>query len=273
MRQLLFEIFLFPFLVGLGFISLSGCEKKYDTVVNSSGSAPIVSDATSSLTIINTDTMSIGIQREANDVLTIKGIVTIKVAHLEGKKEISAVKYSVMVEGSSYLLGTGLLNDEGILPDQIADDSIYSGYIQFQFERVLVGRLTVSLWSENQTGDISNTILLPLTIVRINHPPIISDLIAPDTINLATTTTFEESLKVLDPDGQGDIKSVLRFTPSGKVLSFHAVNDSSYEEVVSLNPPPSLGPYVFRFCAVDRSNDTSNIIIKTIVVTNVIKIE
>ena len=273
MRQLLLKIFLFPFAVGLSFVFHSGCEKKYDTVINSAGSAPIVSDATSSLTIINTDTMYIGVERKENDLLSIEGIVSIKVSHLEGKKEISAVKYSVMVDDSSSILGTGLLNDEGILPDPIANDSIYSGYVQFQFERVLIGKLTLSLWSENRTGDVSNTILLPLMIVRINHPPIISDLIAPDTVNLATTTTFKESLKVLDPDGQGDIKYVLRFTPSGKILQLRAANDSVYYEDVTLIPPPDLGPYTFRFCAVDRSNDTSNILIKTIVITNVIQIE
>jgi hypothetical protein len=272
-RQLLLKIFIFPFAVGLSFIFLSGCEKKYDTVINSAGNAPFVSGATSSLTTINTDTMNVGTEREPNDLLTIEGIVTIKVSHLEGKKEISAVKYSVTVDDSSSILGTGFLNDEGILPDQIANDSIYSGYVQFQFERVLVGKLTISLWSENQSGASSNIILLPLTIVRMNHPPIISDLIAPDTVNLATTTIFYNSLKVLDPDGQSDIKSVLRFTPSGKILQLHATNDSIYAEQVSLNPPPNLGPYTFRFCAVDQSNDTSNILIKTIVIINVIQIE
>ncbi len=78
-----------------------------------------------------------------------------------------------------------------------------------------------------QSGYKSNTLILPLQIVRLNHPPIISDLVAPDTINLSTTTTFNESLKVLDPDGQDDIKSVLRFTPSGKILQLQAITDST----------------------------------------------
>ena len=109
--------------------------------------------------------------------------------------------------------------------------------------------------------------------MRMNHPPVISDLIAPDTINLSTTTIFTESVKVIDPDGQEDIMSVLRLTPSGKVFQLHAINDTTYSEEVSLNSPPALGPYVFRFCAVDRSNDTSNVITKTIVITNVPEIE
>jgi hypothetical protein len=105
-------------------------------------------------------------------------------------------------------------------------------------------------------------------IVRLNHPPVLSELFAPDTINLARINTFEISVKVIDPDGQNDIKSVSRFTPSGKVLPLQASNDSIYEEIVSLTPPPDLGSYLFRFRGVDRSNDSSNVLTHTIVVIN-----
>ena len=145
------------------------------------------------------------------------------------------------------------------------------GTSNFKYNESVVGTFSVNLWSESTAGYNSNTIILPLQIIRLNHPPVISNLIAPDTINIATTTTFNESLKVLDPDGQDDIKSVLKFTPSGKILQLHAINDSIYGEQVSLNPPPSIGPYLFRFCAIDRSNDTSNVITKTIVIINVIQ--
>jgi hypothetical protein len=76
------------------------------------------------------------------------------------------------------------------------------------------------------------------------------------------------SLKVIDPDGQSDIRTVFRLTPSGKVLQLHALNDSIYGENVSLSPPPSLGSYLFRFASLDRSNDSSNVLTKTIVITN-----
>ena len=269
MRQLLLKIFLFPFTVGLSFIFLSGCEKKYDTVVDSIGNAPVVSDARFSLFVVNTDTINIGAERKPDDLLTIQSIATIKAFHPEGKKEISAVKYSFMMDGSSSILGAGLLNDDGILPDRIANDSIYSGDVQFQFKRVLVGKLKLSLWGENQTGDLSNTFLFPFTIVRLNRPPIISNLIAPSTVSLSITNTFYISVKVFDPDGQGDIKSVLRFTPSGKILPLHAVaNDTIFSEIVELIPPPAVGFYLFRFCAVDLSSDTSNILTKTIEIIN-----
>jgi hypothetical protein len=267
-RQFLLEKYFFLFAVVLSILPFSSCEKNYDTIIDSAGSAPVISDATSSITVVNTDTIDIGVERKPDDLLTIQSIVTIKVFHPEGKKEISAVKYSVLMDRSSSGLGAGLLNDDGISPDRIANDSIYSGYAQFQIKRVLVGKLTLSLWSETQTGNLSNTILLPFTIVRLNHPPIISDLIAPSTISLSATDTFNIRLKVLDPDGQGDIKSVLRFTPSGKTLQLQAINDSIYSEIVELNPPPNPGPYEFRFYAVDRSNDTSNVLTTTIVIKN-----
>jgi hypothetical protein len=266
--QFRFKILFSSFVVSLITFFLTGCEKKYDTVINSVGDAPFASHATSSLSIINSDTINIGIERKPDDLITLEPFVTIKVSHPGGKQEISAVKYSVILDESSLILGEGFLHDDGVLPDQTADDSIYSGYAQIQFKRVTIGKLTLSIWSESQTGHISNTNLIPLFLVRLNHPPLISDLVAPNTISLSSINTFMISLKALDPDGQADIQSVLRFTPSGKILPLDAVNDSTYAEIVELVPRPDLGSYVFRFCAVDRSNDTSNILTTTIEITN-----
>jgi hypothetical protein len=274
-RQLLLKIFLFPFTVALIIIFLSGCEKRYDTVVDSVGIAPVLSDARFSLSVVNTDTINIGTERRPDDQLTIRGIASVRVAHSEDIKEIKTVGCSIVKVQSSSSNGDGILHDDGIFPDQIANDSTYSGYVDFQILRVDVGEYWITFWSENSSGYIyhqgqhyqSDIALLPLTIIRSNRPPIISNLFAPNTVSLLNTPTFSISLKVLDPDGPEDIKSVLRFTPSGKILQLHAVNDSIYTETVEMNPPPSIGLYLFRFCAVDRSNDTSNILTKTIEVT------
>ena len=273
MRQLLLKINYFLFAILL--LSISGCEKNYNAIIDSTGNAPTLNDASFSASVINTDTINVAGKpvHSPDDLLTIREIVKVRVVSSDGEKEIAIVGYSVTNDNFSSSLTEGGLHDDGIFPDVKANDSVYSGYIDFQIQRVVVGAFSINLWSEGTTGYKSNTIILPLQIVRLNRPPIISELIAPETINLSTTTTFYISLKVIDPDGQNDIKSVLRFTPSGKILQLHAApNDSIYEEQVSLNPPPSLGSYLFRFCAVDRSNDTSNILTKTIVITNVIQI-
>jgi hypothetical protein len=267
-RQLLLKKHVVPFTVFLSIFYFSSCEKKFDSIIDPNQNAPIIIDASSSITVINTDTINIGDERKPDDQLTIRGVASIRVFHPQGKKEISEVKYSISVDQSSSIIGEGVLNDDGILPDRIANDSIYSGYIQFQIPRVLVGKLTLSLWSENYAGQLSNTALLPISVIRLNHAPVISDLIAPSTINLATDTSFNISIKVIDPDGQKDIKSVSRYTPSGKVLPLSPYNDSIYVETVTLIPPPALGTYLFRFRAVDRSSDSSNVLTQTIVIKN-----
>jgi hypothetical protein len=265
--QLLLKKHVVPFAVILGVFSFSGCEKKFDSFIDPVQSAPVIMDASSSIALINTDTINIGTERKPDDLLTIRGVASMRVIHPEGKKEISAVKYSIFTDQSSSSLGEGDLNDNGNPPDRTANDSIYSGYIEFQINRVLVGKLVLSLWSENSTGRISNTVFLPLTIVRLNRAPVISDLVAPDTINLAETTSFHISIKVVDSDGQQDIKSMIRFTPSGKMLPLAPYNDSIYVETVSLVPPPALGSYNFRFRAADRSNDSSNVVTQPIIIT------
>ncbi|MGD1044675.1 MAG: choice-of-anchor X domain-containing protein [Bacteroidota bacterium] len=276
MRQLLLRNNFFLFIIILSLLSISGCEKKYTSIVDSTGNAPIINDASFSVFVVNTDTIYTAGQslHNPNDTLTIRGIAKVRAISFGDEKEISIVGFSVNGFNFSSSLAEGVLHDDGVSPDAKANDSVYSGYIEFQIQRVVVGTFSINLWSESTGGYKSNTIILPLQVVRSNRPPIISDLIAPDTVDLAIMTEFEISVKVIDPDGQNDIMSVSRFTPSGKILPLHALNDSTYEETVSLTaPPPALGSYLFRFRAVDRSNDSSNVLTHTIVVIKTAAIE
>jgi hypothetical protein len=247
---------------------LSGCEKKDNIIIDSTGTAPVLTEARFSLSLVNTDTIDVGSERKPDDLLTIRGRGQVSVIHPDGTKGIGQVGYSMTSSQSSSLIVEGTLQDDGIFPDAIANDDVYSGFVSFQIRRVEVGQYSIVFWSESQTGFKSNTIILPLSIVRLNQPPIISDLVTPDTINILDQLSFKISLKVIDPNGQDDIKSVMRFTPSGKVLKLFAKNDSVYTETVEVDPTTSIGPYLFRFCAVDRSNDTSNVLTKTIVIVN-----
>jgi hypothetical protein len=273
MRQLLHRNNSFLFLIVLSLLSISGCEKKNDAVVDPNNNAPELSNASFSISIVNTDTMNIAGQGHSpDDTLTIRGNANVSVVFPGDNKETSSVRYSVTNSSFSSPLSEGELHNDGVIPDAKANDSIYSGYIEFQIQRVIVGTFTITLWSENTTGDRSNTILLPLQIIRLNRPPVISDLEAPDTVNLAVIKDeFLIKIKVIDPDGQGDIRGMMRFTPSGLITRFYPLNgnidtDSIYTERVGVIPRPDLGAYLFRFRAVDRTTDSSNVLTKTIVV-------
>jgi len=266
------------FLKKIGLVNISliaifafqSCEKEYNTILDNTGAAPIILESTFSPVEINTDTINISSERKPSDLLTIKGTGELKVYHINGKNAIKQVVCHISTEIPGEPLNQTFLHDDGIFPDKIPNDSIYSGIIEFQFYRSYVGTLWVSFYGISTTGYQSASRYIPVKIQRLNKPPIISNLSAPDTVIRPSceydATEFNIFIKVIDPDGQDDIKSVLRFTPSGKIIFFEPVNDSIYRDGVYLTCSTLPGSYTFRFLAVDRSNDTSNILYKSIVV-------
>ena len=295
MRQLLFE-YKFSFVVII-LLSILGCEKNNNTIIDSVGYAPVVIDASFSNPIINTDTINIAghTVRGPHDTLAIRGIAKVNIDSSVDVMNISIVGYSVTNSDFSSSLTEGALHDDGIFPDVKANDRIFSGYIEFQIQRSFVGTVLINLWSESTVGYRSNTFILPLQIVRLNHPPVLSNLQAPDTIILTgqRQQLLLLTVKAIDPDGESDIVKVYfnSFKPNGVAASgnpFLMYDDGSkniiyapdvssgdafkgdnvYSLAVIINPTDALGIYRFEFHAVDRSNDSSNVIIKNIMVTN-----
>jgi len=286
-RQLLFENkFSFVVIILLSFI---GCEKNNNTLIDSIGSAPVVIDASFSNPIINTDTINIAghTGRSPDDTLVIRGIAKVTVDSTINAMNISSVGYSVTNYNFSSSLTEGALHDDGIFPDVKANDRIYSGYIEFQIQRAFVGTVSINVWSEGTVGYRSNTFILPLQIVRLNHPPVLSNLIVDSLISIKAINQkyFLVVIAAKDPDGQSDVRMVFfnSFKPDGSpaggnpfymfddgdingTSGDYSAGDGYYSLKVGL--PSSAGIYRFEFHAVDRSNDSSNVIIKNIVVTN-----
>ena len=268
-------------------ISTIGCEKNYTTVIDSAGGAPLIQNANFSVSVVNTDTINLAGHpvRSPEDTVTIRGIAQVRIDSSAGAMNISLVGYSVLDFSSSLTEGT--LHDDGIPPDRNAHDNIYSGYIDFQIQRVFVGILSINLWGESMTGYRSNTSVLPLQVIRLNHPPVLSNLIVDSLISIKGINQkfFPIIIKATDPDGQSDIRIVYfnSYKPNGSPASGNpflmydngdyngtsgdfTADDGYYSLRVGL--PTAAGTYRFEFFAVDRSNDTSNTFIKNIVVTN-----
>jgi hypothetical protein len=290
-RQLLLKIFLFPFAVGLSFIFLSGCEKKYDIVINSVGSAPVISDAKFSPTVIYTDTIYIGPVQTPLDIMNIHAKVSLRVIHPDGKEMIESVNFTLGDFQSSFTLCDGTLHDDGVFPDSISDDNTYSGYVDFQIQRVFVGDLFIKLWSKSRTGSESNNFFLPVHISRFNHAPVISNLVAPDTLYIGNPLSL--TLQVNDSDGLSDVYEVgyLSLKPdssyanNGDMIQMYddgnaqppsgdlVAGDGIYTYTTTVLPNTTVGTYVFTFSAFDRLHATSNTIIHrvTILPLNVIE--
>jgi hypothetical protein len=279
-RQLFLKKSIFPFFLTIILLLLFlSCEKEGNVLVDSAGSSPILMDANFSLSTVNTDTINIGSERNPYDLLTIRGIASVKVVHPEGETGIKSVTYTVLKNLDSSPNGKGVLQDNGVSPDIAANDSIFSGYAYFQVYRIDIGNYCTSITSESNTGHRSNTVLFSFKIVRFNHKPVISNLQAKDTLRLGALHKL--TIQVSDSDGLGDIYSVGYFSlkpdgsyandgklipmfddgrpayPSGDLVA----NDGIYSYLTNVPYDAQIGTYTYTFYAIDRSRDTSNSII------------
>lgn len=277
MRQLSFKILpiISPFII-LSLLHL-GCDKNFNTVIDSTGDSPIISDAILSQYIINTDTINIGPERKPDDFLGIQISAFTNVHCSNYQNQIGSVRFMVQDDLSSDPLGEGTLQNNGIRPDLSATDSIYSGYVTFQMKRVFIGKLIVTFWSENQSGYKSNSLLVPLQIARQNRPPLITIIYVPSSISASAQTPFLVEVKAVDPDGQSDISKVLMINSNTKkyfslndsgIEGDNVASDSIYSQYFRTDQNQLLGSYPFAFVAIDRSKDSSNVITRIITVTD-----
>lgn len=248
-------------------LTVLSCESTDKDIIDTSDPPPILLQAGLSPTSVNTDTINIGPERLPGDFLSIQLRVEANFAQAAGQDQPLAPSFSILRNRRDDPLLTARLFDDGSGPDVSQGDSIFTALATLQIVRSEIGLFYVEVWAEDSRGSRSNASLLPFTILRLNQPPQLSNLQAPDTVKTSTQSQFFISVKAVDPDGQSDIRSVTRTTPSGLVLPLStAPGDSIYTETVSLLPPPPPGSYQFSFRALDRSNASSTIIYHTIVV-------
>ncbi len=116
-----------------------------------------------------------------------------------------------------------------------------------------------------------------------NLPPVISNLIAPDTVTIGSDTTFIQiTLDVEDANGMNDVEFVRfdSFLPNGNPSSQNPIamfddgthgdetaGDGTYSRIVILPPVGvSKGTFRWEFQAIDRGGESSNIIVHFILI-------
>jgi hypothetical protein len=254
-------------------LSLS-CEGTHSEIIDTLGIPPQITGATLNPSTVNSDTINIAPERKPEDILPYSIVVSATIIHPLGKDHI--IEPSVTFGRSSRTLdiSTTNLRDDGIFPDLSPGDSVFAGQLQFNLMRSEIGSFYAEASALDAEGYVSNTIRVPFTLLRLNQPPTLSNLLAPDTVFLSGQSSFLITVQATDPDGLSDILSVTRTTPSNLVLFLNdngtngdlTSGDGVFAETVSLSPPPQVGSYAFIFKATDRSNATSQVINKTIVV-------
>lgn len=119
-----------------------------------------------------------------------------------------------------------------------------------------------------------------------NVPPIVRNLFAPDTLTISSMDTLKIviSIEAFDADGRDDIKSVFfnSYLPDGSPSRSNPIylfddgnlnlngdlnaNDGIYSRIIILPPNTTRGKYRFEFQAIDKKNETSNIISHNLIV-------
>jgi hypothetical protein len=273
-----------PFFSGFLFFALGGCSLDKSSLVDVDLASPTISSPALSIESIDTDTMFVNGAKNPGDILTASIIVTVK-----SKGAVSSVSSSIVDPATSSVLQSADLHDDGVFPDAAAGDSIFTGSLTFSFQRSFVGEFTTVVRCTVPNGRSGNEWIVPLRIRRGNTPPTLSNLQAPDTVVIGSTTQLIQlTVRAADVDGLDDVQKVQfksyfpetdtipRGNPillfddggsSGDISDTDLVpGDGIFTVTIQLPPTVSKGTRRFEFQAFDRAGSGSNIINKLIVV-------
>jgi hypothetical protein len=263
--------------------SSEGCEKRENSLVDAVGRPPLLVQITTSPSSFNSDSINVGASRKPDDLLPLAAIITARTTAYD-ENPLQSVRFSIKSPSGDATLAEGVLVDDGSGADQSKGDGIYSGKATFQIQRVEVGVFRIEVSAQALNGFKSNTVIAPISVFRGNKSPVISDLQAPDTVQLGNDSQLLTlRIKVSDPDGLSDVVRVVfnSFRPDGGASSGNPfqmyddgsathgddkAGDGSYSLIITLPPTSQTGTYRFEFQAFDRSNEGSNIIIHRITV-------
>jgi hypothetical protein len=254
---------------------LWGCSKKYDTVIDSGVTNYQVTNV-SSFTDFNyvPGDSSIVASISFNSVSNIQSVFF----------NLTSPDGNILNSAPVQLYDDG---NETLHGDSTAGDKTYSNKYPLSMSD-LKGKYTIIYYIENSFG---KTALVAEHNFLYNNgikdaAPIVSNLVAPDTVTLNTTaTTFIPiSIQASDSNGLNDLEFVFfnSFKPDGTPSSNNpiilfddgssvhgdaAAGDGIYSRIISLpDTGVAKGTYRWEFQARDRESNISNIIIHNIVV-------
>jgi hypothetical protein len=254
-------------------VAHSGCEKTDLGQVDIGRNPPFAFNFVLTPDSINIDTLTPG-----NGNYTVSATVLASVSDPDGPDDIRTVEAGVYrPSAESPFLQKGL-HDDGVVPDLIGGDGIYSGIIQFELTRALAGTYRVELSARDRSGLRSVAQSLSFFLTRRNSLPVLSNLSAPDTVTLPAGGSVAAHMTVVasDSDGLGDIREVYFLSPDGENPTFHFplkddgglepgppsgdlnAGDGEFSILLTISDSPTVrGTYRFIFHAEDTFGDTS----------------
>jgi hypothetical protein len=263
------KYFILPVILG---ILISSCEKDDDSVIDPILHFPNLLSTAFSPAIFDSD--------------TVNAIATAVVTSEEPIKRVIVTVFDPINASEIFEL-----RDDGAAPDTTANDGTYNGRVFFVRSCRLVGDdYRAEFIAENQSGLFSATDTKTFSVINSNNvPPVTSNIIiVPDSVQVNDTTFFIFMITATDPNGQCDVRDVFYtgFRPDNSQLSplslfddgsccvippFNTTsgdttaNDTKFTRR-TFGTPLQTGYYRYYIRAVDRSDDTSNVLADSIYV-------
>ncbi len=256
---------------------LFGACSSDDTTVDPQLNSPsvLLKNLTLSAFVIDTDTVNVvpGQDKSPNDPVTLPLTVSVDVS---GETEVASIECTVTLDGKTQVILARNLQARGA--------GVWSTDLPLSLRRGDVGDYRVEVNGLDKNGLPSNIAVSKLRVFYGSEPPVITEVLAPDTITVQLTTFNEViAVRVTDPSGLGDIKQVFfnSFLPDGRPSSGNpfimrddgqfasgdaTAGDGTYSLKISVPPTATKGTHRFEFRALDYSNLSSNVVIHTIVI-------
>ena len=255
----------------LPIILIGGCEKDFNSLVDSKSSPYQVTSASSS---------------QDSVYYTLDSVITISLK-LNSSENVSGVYCDIYSSDSKKLNSSAIkLYDDGDAAnhgDTTLNDNQYS--IKFNLKQSYpIGNYRIDYFVTDINESIQKVAVSQFYYHngQTNAAPIISNLVAPDTVvAVDPKAVIFLSIKVKDGNGLNDIKTVSflshkpdgnvsgpiqMYDDGGSVSGDQVAGDGIYSVLIEVTPDNQKGTYRFEFQAQDRSDALSNIINHNVVV-------
>jgi hypothetical protein len=258
---------MFGFVVFATLLS-SGCEDSKLGTVDTSGTPPYLRAAT-----IRPDTVSLKTITPSGGKYTVTTTVQLNCTDPQGSQDILSAGVEVYFPYSSDLATQATLADDGKAPDSTAGDHIFTGTVKLTIAQTDAGPFRVRFHANDALGLESNSLERTLQIDRANQIPVLSDLVAPDSVKIPSPrdTLILMTVKVTDPDGPGDIREVYfrsldSSDPNAKYFLLDNGNpnngdaidgDGVYSIIIILRDSTTRKTFRFSFQATDAAGESS----------------
>jgi hypothetical protein len=255
--------------VGVTIAVLAGCESTNQGIVDQSGDPPYVRATT-----VDPDTVNLRSIPPVAGLYPVSVEVRAAVEYPDGSSGEITVFAELLPPSMSTPWQRIQLSDDGAGPDQTAGDGEFSGRLAFELAQSEAGPFRVRVRALDRTGFESNAREQTLLVVRENEVPLLTNLVAPDTVLLPPTgsTLVRMTADADDPDGSDDIQEVYfqSLDSSDPLRKFFLLDDGdsngsgdavagdgTYSIIVQLPSTTTRKTYRFAFQAADTFGDTS----------------